>query len=427
VATLTQYSGTADGQIESSNTTYATARTGGTLTATTNGTAIRTGQLRSGGGSKPYSCFESFIGFDTSSIGSTSTIDSATLSLYGQTDTSTQDFTINARFYDWGASLTTADWISGASLSSSTLFATFATSGFSTSGYNNFTTSTTSGISKTATTNLVISSSRHEGANTPADATPEHVDVYAADQTGTTNDPKLVVNYTPVVNAAITGVVATASADANAGTVAAIRIAAITGVVATSAADANAGSVAAQVAKTIAGEAATALADANAGTVTATGPINATITGEAATATAEANAGTVTAQAGISTDITGVPATADADALAGTVAALVTITITGVAATADAEAQAGTVQAQVTTAIAGTAATADAVANDGSVTTVRIVTLNGETATATATAIAGIPMPVVIKDDKLPVYPSVWASKYRTGKNWQPPKRRRPW
>ena len=202
MATLTQYSGTADGQIRSADSTYATARTGGTLTATTNGTTATLGQQNAGGSG--YYCFESFFGFDTSSIGSTSTIDSATLSLYGATDNTTTDFTANARYYDWGASLTTADWISGASLSSSTLFATFATSGFSTSAYNDFTTSTTSGISKTATTNIVVSSSRHEAGTTAV--TNERCTVYAADQTGTTNDPKLVVNYTPVVSTTITGV-----------------------------------------------------------------------------------------------------------------------------------------------------------------------------------------------------------------------------
>lgn len=187
----TFYSSTADGQIESFNATYSTARSGGTLTANTAGGSANVGQVAG------YACYEAFLSFDTSAIPDGDIITAVTLSLdgTGAIDGSDTDFTINARVYDWGASLTTADWIAGASLSGNTLVASRSTSGWNASGYNAFTSEAAflTAINKTGVTYLVLSSSRHEAGTTPTGN--EYVGVATADTTGTTHDPKLVVTH----------------------------------------------------------------------------------------------------------------------------------------------------------------------------------------------------------------------------------------
>lgn len=191
MATYTIYSDTADGYLESFDATYATARAGsGSINVDTTSTSIYVGQL-----SGTYYCIESFVSFDTSSV--VGVVSSATLSLYGKDDGSATDFTMTAATRDWGATLTTGDFVAGASLSGLTTVATFATSGFSIAGYNVFTStgSFLSAINIGGTTRLIVYSSRHSGNNTPTGN--EYVGCYSADQTGTTNDPRLVVVAAP--------------------------------------------------------------------------------------------------------------------------------------------------------------------------------------------------------------------------------------
>lgn len=197
--TITVYAdaGSNDGYISSTNSTYSTARSGGTLTADTSGTTVTIGQNFS---SPTYACYEAFFSFDTSFVGFASSVSSATFSLYGNLDWSFTDFTIEARISDWGTSLTTADWVAGASLSALTSVATFATSStFSTSAYNAFTNvAFPANINKSGSTRIICYSSRHSGNNTPSSA--EYVIAYSADQTGTSNDPKLSITYTETTN-----------------------------------------------------------------------------------------------------------------------------------------------------------------------------------------------------------------------------------
>lgn len=191
--TYTFYSDTTDGHILSTNGTYSTARSGGTLTADTSGTIAIVGQ------SNNYSCWEAFLQFDTTFINFASTISSATLSMYGYTSWLTNHFTVEARSYDWGTALTTADWVAGASLSALTSLATFATTGFSTSAYNDFTdVALPANINKSGSTRIICYSSRHSGNNTPTSG--EYVQFYMSDQADTTNDPKLTVTWTEVTN-----------------------------------------------------------------------------------------------------------------------------------------------------------------------------------------------------------------------------------
>ena len=135
--------------------------------------------------------YQAFLAFDTSSISDTATITAVTLSLWGVTDSSTTDFTIEVRSHDWGASLLTGDWLSRATIATKTLVASRSTAGFSTSGYNIFTSEAAflAAINKTGFTRLVVNSSIWRAAGAGSDL----VGFKTSDAAGTTNDPKLVI------------------------------------------------------------------------------------------------------------------------------------------------------------------------------------------------------------------------------------------
>ena len=188
--TTTAYSSTEDGFVRSTSTTYSTARSGGTLALNTTANIVVAGQLLS---TPDYSCYEGFIDPDTSAIPDGDDISSAVLSLYGNADNSTTDFTANARLRDWGTTLETADWVAGASLSALTLLATFASTGFVVGAYSDFTSDAAfiANVSKTGETRIIITSARHEAGTTPTGE--EYLRWDAAEVAGTTQDPKLVV------------------------------------------------------------------------------------------------------------------------------------------------------------------------------------------------------------------------------------------
>lgn len=169
--------------------------------------------------------------------------------------------------------------------------------------------------------------------------------------------------------ATITGVVATSTGVAPAGVVAV----SVTGVTATSTSVAPAGSVAATV--TVTGVAAPSVSVAPAGTVKA----GATITGVTATATSVAPVGTVSA----GDTIVGVTATATAVAPVGVVSA--GAHVTGVTATAASLAPAGAVHAGAT--LQGLVAQANSQALAGLVNVAR--NIQGVTATSVSAAPAG--------------------------------------
>ena len=200
MTTATLYASTGGGIIESRNAAYATARTGGTLTATANGQYARVGQLLS---AEPlYYCWEAFFAWDLSSIPAGATINSATLALCpNSSDNSTTDFTLRARDFSWtGSGLTTADYVSGASLGSTgTLRAHYDTSsGWSPNGtYKSFTDDAMVALVTAnlgGTLQLVIYSSREEGNNAPASLVGEYVYFGGI---GDPNPPRLTIDYTP--------------------------------------------------------------------------------------------------------------------------------------------------------------------------------------------------------------------------------------
>jgi len=142
----------------------------------------------------PY-VWETFLGFDTSSIPDGDTVSAAVLRVTSYADSSTTDFDIQARLRDWGTTVTTADWVAGADLSGLTLLGSYATSsGFTANtGYDLSDTAMAANVNKTGSTRMLLCSSRTTNNNAPT--TPEYVGTYSSDYTGTTRDPKLTVTY----------------------------------------------------------------------------------------------------------------------------------------------------------------------------------------------------------------------------------------
>ena len=169
----------------STDATYATARTGGTLALAGNHEIGQTTAYRIG---------ESFIIFDTSGIPDTDTVSASILSLDDVLDQSLTDFTVDVAIstYDGGA-VETTDWVSGASLPTPIL-ATLDTSGYS-AGYNAFTETADfkDAINKTGNTSLILYSDRHQAGTTPTQN--ERVFFTDADAAGTTTDPKLDITH----------------------------------------------------------------------------------------------------------------------------------------------------------------------------------------------------------------------------------------
>ena len=202
MSTLVVYSDTTDGYIygvdgmddefDGYDGSYASARatpTGADAAAV----FWAVGQVTYGSFFVIYNVYESFLSFDTSSIGGSGTVSAAVLNLTSYADNSTTDFTIEARLRDWGASLTTADWVT--SLSALTLLAHRDTSSGWTpaTAYDLTDDAFAANVSKTGSTRLLLCSD-HTTANT-APTGYESVSSYSADYTGTTRDPKLTVTY----------------------------------------------------------------------------------------------------------------------------------------------------------------------------------------------------------------------------------------
>lgn len=160
IQSTTLYSSTADGYVSSTSGTYSVARAAGLLAADTTGT-IAVGQ------GLGYTCYEGFIDFDTSSISATATILSAALTMTVAGDSSTTDFVIEARAYDWGAGLTTADFVHGDALGGLPLLAECNTGTMgATANFNSYAAFLTN-ISAGSTTRIVLASNRQRAAVTP--------------------------------------------------------------------------------------------------------------------------------------------------------------------------------------------------------------------------------------------------------------------
>lgn len=193
----TFYADSSDGEILSHDNfadDYASARAGSAFFSVDNtGTAIKVGQ-RYNAGLTWYLLYEGFVGFDTSGIPDSDEITDAHVSLYINADATSPDFTVVMYANDWGASLTSGDWVAGASLSGLTVVGSYPTSGFAVNSYHDLGGSgLAEEINPTGFTRVLIASSRLRDGNAPSGD--EYFEFRASEQTGTTQDPKLVVTH----------------------------------------------------------------------------------------------------------------------------------------------------------------------------------------------------------------------------------------
>jgi hypothetical protein len=147
--------------------------------------------------------YRNIILFDTSKIPDTDSVDSATLSVYGtgKADGSSNAPSIN--IYSSNPASNTALANGDFDSLGSTPFSTAITySGWSTSGYNDFTLNasgvaaiTNSGVSKFGVRNANYDAAGVAPTWT-APCTSHYINGYMADQSGTANDPKLIVQRT---------------------------------------------------------------------------------------------------------------------------------------------------------------------------------------------------------------------------------------
>jgi hypothetical protein len=165
---------------------YAEARSGtGVSTLTANTAVLIVGQsaiLPFEGTDQDYSCQEGMLEFDT--LIASGTLSTATLKLHVFADNSDTDFTINVYAYDYGTSLTTADWVGGGSIppGGASLACSLSTSGIGT-GLKTLTNSGTvlkDAVNISGKTRLIVTSSRHSGFSAPANDTFEQLGITLA-------------------------------------------------------------------------------------------------------------------------------------------------------------------------------------------------------------------------------------------------------
>jgi hypothetical protein len=169
--------------------TYATAYGSGESTSS----SLFTGQLYAGA---VYYLDQTFLEFDTSGIGAGQVVTGVTLSLYGvQNDDIGTAFVLQARTYDFGASVTTADWRTPSQFSALTLLASLSVpTGYGNAAYYDFTSETAflAAVNMAGMTRIVLESSRYAAATAPTG-----VERHLWEAIGVANKaPKLVVTYT---------------------------------------------------------------------------------------------------------------------------------------------------------------------------------------------------------------------------------------
>ncbi len=209
--TYTIYASASDGEVNSDDTTpnYLNMRAGtGSPGLVAGGTASANqfvyNSFEATKSASTYLARQYFHEYDTSGIPVSETVTSVVFSLYGSAKAGSNNLTVETYAYDWGGSLTTADWTAGASIGALSLLATFPLGvlavNWSTSGYNNFTENGTNfqtAINKGGITRLMCCLDSLRSAVAPVVV--NQIRFSAADTSGTTQDPKLVIQTTQTV------------------------------------------------------------------------------------------------------------------------------------------------------------------------------------------------------------------------------------
>lgn len=207
---------TIDGQLNHSQggatgVSWATLRNGAGTAATATATTTVVSYLRARATSGNYDLMiRSAFGFDTSAIPDTDAISSATLSFYGTAAGSTQDLTANvvSKTLASNSNLSSSDYAianyGSTKFSTGKLFSTWNTSGFNDFVLN---ASGIAHINKTGVTNFGTLSEEEidNTAPTPTgggSVITSSITCYTADQSGTSQDPTLVVEHASAGGAA---------------------------------------------------------------------------------------------------------------------------------------------------------------------------------------------------------------------------------
>ena len=183
----------ADGYINGSNATYATARSTSAASDDTATTAI-VGQRWTGA---VYVVFRAFTSFDTSAIGS-DVVSAASLYVKAATDTSTTDFNVQLYRYAWADTLASSREANydGAYGGSATLEGTLQNTATAwTSGTYYGRSVDVAGVNTSGDSRYTLVSSRDVGNNTPTGS--EFVSFYATEQSGTGDDPYMDITHAP--------------------------------------------------------------------------------------------------------------------------------------------------------------------------------------------------------------------------------------
>ena len=218
MATLTAYPDAGTGATtcdsipvrESVDEAYSTIRSGAGTGIYSSSTELDCGLWGSTTSSQYRNFWRAGYGFDTSSIGAGSTIDSATLSIVLfspiQTGLGSLDYGVVAFTPATNNNHVAADY---GNFGTTRWAADIATASLTADGstYNAWTFNATglAGISKTGVTNtghrFKDDIDNTTGQITWASNVRSHLAIYSADNAGTTKDPKLVVDYTPAITA----------------------------------------------------------------------------------------------------------------------------------------------------------------------------------------------------------------------------------
>jgi hypothetical protein len=198
VTVVIAFANTTDGYLTSTNGAYATARSGGgTLSADTASGVVKVGQRQSG---LNYLCYEAFFEFPFTGS-ATDIVAAAHIDLVVQAAaTGTPDRGLEVREFDWGGTLTTADWVPGSTFAGITAYYTSVPlaqqgkAGTTLRGGAEVLRTRVSGSSAVSPLRVVASTNRFRNGLAPSND--ETLTLYSADAAGTAQDPCLV--YTTV-------------------------------------------------------------------------------------------------------------------------------------------------------------------------------------------------------------------------------------
>lgn len=184
-----------DGYLRSAADAYATACAGAVDQVNSAGSVVYVGQIKAGG-SPLYRLLETFVEFPLALIPAGATIDEAILQGRINYDATTTDFTIEAFAFDFGASMTAADWRTPAQLGALTKVAQKPTAGLASGKCFLFDdVALAAAITPGGTLRLVLASSRLRSSTAPTGG--EYLNLCSTEATSIFMAMRLIVTYTP--------------------------------------------------------------------------------------------------------------------------------------------------------------------------------------------------------------------------------------